>query len=206
MKHLWLALALALLAFPVAASAGDPPAAAAPPMGAAPGRPAMTPAQRQAMFKTFTEFRTKEMALHTQLRSQILGALSPAHRSAVAQAIGDLAVSASPDPAAAAKRIDAALSPNERQAILSAHQSFAQQNRALMEQMRAQMASEMPSPPPGGPPGMHGKTTVNRMIEDPGMLVLTVLSHREPLGMMLHGFGMHGGPEGPMPAAPPPLR
>jgi len=200
MKRLWLALALALVAFPAMASADTPSAAAVPP-----GRPAMTPAQRQAMFKTFGEFRTKEMALHKQLRSQILGALSPAHRSAVAQVIGDLAVSASPDPGAAAKRIDGVLSSSEQQAILTAENSFRDQGRALMEQMRSQLASEMPSPGPKAPRAMHGMGGHNLMTADAGTLLLTILSHPNPMGMMgMHGFGMHGGPPPQDGAQPPP--
>lgn len=186
MKRLWLALALALFAFPAAAWADTSTPAPAPP-----GHPAMTPAQRQAMFKTFSEFRTKEIALHKQLRSQILGAISSAHRSAIAQAIGDLAVSASPDPAAAARRIDAVLSSGERQAITSAQNSFAGQNRALMQQMRSQMASEMPSPPPGAMHPMHAGAGMSRMSNDAGTVVLMVLSHSEPMGMMMRGFGMN---------------
>ena len=200
MKRLWFALALALVAFPATALADDPSTAAGPP-----GRPALTPAQRQAMYKTFSEFRSKEMALHKQLRSQLLGALSPAHRSAVGQVIGDLAVSASPDPGAAAKRIDAVLSSGERQAILAAHSSFAEQSRSLMEQMRSQIASTMPSPGPGAArphPAMMGHNT---MTVDAGTLLLTTLGHPERMElMMMRGFGMHGGPGGPPPAGAPP--
>lgn len=169
----------------------------------------MTPAQRQAMSKTFSEFRTKEMALHARLRTQILGALSSAHRNSVGQVIGDLAVSASPDPGAAAKRIDDVLSSSERQAVLSAQTSFADQSRTLMQQMRTQLASEMPSPAPGAPRTMHAMAGLNRMTADAGTLVLTILSQREPMSlMMMHGgFGMHGeGPEGPPPDGPPPAQ
>lgn len=211
MKKLWLALAFALVALPVAASADDssaPPAPPAPPAAGAagvPGRPAMTPAQRQAMFKAFNDFRTKETVLHKQLRTQIIGALSPAHRSAVAQAIGEMAVSASPDEDATAKRIDAILSSSERQAILSANTSFYDQSRALMQQMRSQVASVMPSPPAGAPHRFVAAVKgVNRMTTDPGTLVLSVLSRPDPMHVMFHGFGMRGAPGGPPDAAAPP--
>src|SRR6185312_2850096 len=124
----------------------DAPSAAV----AVPARPAMTPAQRQAMFKTMISYRAKELQLHKQLRSQLFVALSPARLSAVGNAIGALAVSASPDPAATAKQIDSLLSPVEQQSVLSASKSFMDQRRALREQMSAELKAELQSAQ-GGP-------------------------------------------------------
>ena len=73
MKRLAFALALALFALPAAVFADDAPSAAV----AAPARPAMTPAQRQAMFKTMISYRAKELQLHKQLRSQLLERFRP---------------------------------------------------------------------------------------------------------------------------------
>jgi hypothetical protein len=198
MKNLCLALALALFAVPASAVAQDaPPAAAAP---ALPPRPQLSPAQRQAMFKTMSEFRGKEMQLHQQLRSQMLGALSPEHRTAVANIIGQMAISASPDPGGAAKQIDALLTPAEKQSITTAHGQFVDQSRTLMQQMMSQMKSTMPSPPPGAP--QHAMMAAQRWqkhneIVDPGTILLTTLNGGGMRMMMAHGFGAPGGPPPP---------
>lgn len=197
MKRLWPALALAFLAIPIAALADDNSSAAA-----TPPHPTLSPAQRQTMFKAAGEFRSKEMQLHQQLRSQVLGALSPEHRTAVANVIGQLAISASPDPGAAAKQIDALLSPSEQQHIVNADTSFRNQSRVLMQQMMAQVKSQLPSPPssaeqPSGPPRNQ------RIVTDPGTIVLTTLN-RGPMGLMMaHRFGM--GPGEPPLGGPPPV-
>lgn len=207
MKRLSIALALALFAAPLAASADDATSAAA----VAPDRPAMTPAQRQAMFKTFTSYRAKEVALHKQLRAQLLDALSPAHRTAVGNAIGALAVAASPDPAATAKQIDAVLSAAEQQSIVSASQSFAEQTRALRQQMGAELRNEMPSPPPGAParPMRATGSHPHGNVTDAGALLLGMLGRSGRPPMSMPGFGMPpgnrspGGPPPPPDAAPP---
>ena len=120
----------------------SPTAALAQDTGA---RPALTADQRQAMRQTFEQFAQQEKQLHEQMRSQILSSLSPVHLRAVAATIGDLAIEQNPDPQAAAKRLDQILSPGERQRIITAHSSFAQQSRQLHDQMRTQLQSEMPA-------------------------------------------------------------
>lgn len=133
MKKSLLALALALSMIPITALADDN----APPN--------VTPAQRQAMHQTFERFMSQEMQLHQQMRWQILSALTPVHRRAVAATIGDLAIAANPDTAAAAKRIDSVLSPGERQRVISAHNAFRSQSMQLHDQMRTELRSEMPA-------------------------------------------------------------
>lgn len=156
MRKVLLALSLALTFLPVAALADD----ANPP-----GPPAVTPQQRQAMFNTFETFRRQEDQLHQQMRAQILGSLSAAHRTAVADLIGRLAITANPDPAAAAKQLDAILSQREQQQILAAHNAFRERSKTLHEQMRAQLEKQLPAGGPGpfggehtgGPMGMQGQ-------------------------------------------------
>ncbi len=204
MKKLWLALALALIAMPATALAdGNDSAAAAP--------PAMTPAQRQAVMKTMQTFRDKEWQMHQQMRSQILAALSPGHRTAVAGVIGEMVISDNPDPAAAAKQIDGVLSPGEQQAILAAHGSYVTQTQQLMAQMHSQLQSEMPAGFQGHPHGtMHPP---GDMTNDAGSVLMMVLAHRMPGGMAMSDHhpgdehhGMPGGPPGdvPPPGGPPP--
>ncbi|MGA8534120.1 MAG: hypothetical protein WB615_08435, partial [Candidatus Tumulicola sp.] len=165
MKNLCLALALALIALPATAFAQVNPTASAPPR--------LTPEQRQAISKTMQTFREKELQMHQQLRSQILGALSPDHRTAVAGVIGEMVISDNPDPAAAAKRIDAVLSPGEQQKILADHSTFVSQSQVLMQQMHAQLQSQMPAGAPGAAhwgAGMH--RTPSPMASDAGSVVM----------------------------------
>jgi hypothetical protein len=198
MKNAVLALSLAMALSPLAAMADNttPVAPSAPPH--------MSQSQRQAMFKTFQAFRQKEDALHQQLRSQVLSSLSAAHRTAVAGVIGQLAISASPDPSAAAKQLDAVLSQSERQQIVAAHTAFAAKSKALHDQLRTQMRSEMPA---GEPAGMHDADAMHgsaRMAGhapatfDAGTLLLMILGKHEGMkGMMGHHFGPPGGPPAP---------
>ena len=175
-----LALVLALGVVPVAALAQDTNAPAAP-----------TADQRQAMRQTFEQFAQQEKQLHQQMRSQILSSLSPVHLRAVAATIGDLAIEQNPDPQAAAKRLDQILSPGERQRILAAHSSFAQQSRQLHDQMRTQLKSEMPAGHANwmdhGPQGAMPQRTQF----DAGTVLLMALSPRPMMGMMGMGHG-HG--------------
>jgi len=133
MNRSFLALALALSVIPIAARADD----AAPPQ--------LTPQQRQAMQQTFQRFGAQEEQLHQQMRMQILSTLTPVQRRSVAATIGELAIEPNPDPVAAAKRLDAILSPGARQRILATHSSFESQSRQIHEQMRNELRSEMPA-------------------------------------------------------------
>jgi hypothetical protein len=124
--------------------------------------------------------------LHKQFRAKILGTLTPAHRNLLASIAGQLAVSANPDPKAAVQKLDAALSSGEKQAILSAAQSFMSQQRAMREQTFAKMRAanpNMPSPRPR-PSGMQR----TRRAPDAGALLLMVATGGP--GMMgPRGFG-----------------
>ncbi len=198
-KH-FLALALALVALPCAALADPNDSAQAP--------SPLSPAQRQAMSGQIQAFRQKEMQMHQQLRSQILEAVSPGHRTAIADAIGQMVISASPDPAATAKQIDGVLSSAEQQRILSLHGAFVTQSQALMQQLHDQLARQGASShgqwsnPPGHTMPMSGAN-------DAGNVVLMVLAHRSPTMMGMPGMpgmrGMGHGPGGPQaPGGPPP--
>lgn len=116
MKHVMLAALLA-------AFAAAPAAAQMHPM------PQMSPAQMQQMRQ-----------MHEQLRTQVLGYLTPAHKALLAQVVGDLATTANPNYDAAASRLDAALSPAEKKNILGAASE-------MHTRMQA-MSPNMPSPPP----------------------------------------------------------
>jgi hypothetical protein len=182
MKKVFLALFLALSMVPVAAYADDYGQVAAP--------SSMTPAQRQMMSTTLRSFGQREEQLHLQFRSQILGAISSEHRNAVAGLIGQLAISSNPDPRAAAQQIDSLLSQSEQQAILSAHNTFRQQSKALHDQLHRQLQSEMGQ---GMPRHQNAPGTMEQRKPseqpDAGEVVLHTLAHFEPMEMDHHGWG-----------------
>lgn len=197
MRYLLLALTLTLTIAPVAVTAADTPPSPPPPGTSAQGW----------KHGNFGAFMQQEMQLMRQFRTQALSALSTEHRNAIGGIIGAMAVSASPDPRAAATQIDGVLNQNERQAILSARDSFKQQSLALHQQMRAQMQQQMPgsqgSPRPMRSPGPNAN--------DPGSILLMALAPGSGMRMMHGPGGPRGGPppngppsDGAMPNGPPP--
>jgi hypothetical protein len=184
MKHMYkriLVLTLAVGLIPIAAPAQDTSGPAAP-----------TADQRQAMRQTFEQFSQQEGQLRQQLRWQILSALSPMHRRAVAATIGELAISPNPDSRAAAQRVDQILSPGERQRILVAHASFATQSRQLRDQMRTQIQSEMPAGHSDWMNrwGQKGATRQQHPQPDAGTLLLMSLTPHGPrMGGGWHASG-----------------
>ena len=91
------------------------------------------------------QVRTQMMQLHKQERTQMLGALTPAHRTMLSNIAGQLATSSNPDRDAAARQLDGSLTRNEAQSILRIHETFRNQSRQLMTSARNQyMASLTP--------------------------------------------------------------
>jgi hypothetical protein len=176
MKNAFVALSLALTLIPVSALAQTTPS----------GVRSITPAQRQAMFQQFQAFHQREQQLHQQFRAQILGTLSADQRASAANVIGQLAVSSSPDPQAAASQLDSMLSQGQKQQILNAHNTFRSQLKALHEQMMRQMRNAMPGGPSFGEHHfMHDEHT--QMQPDAGMILLHVLSGGDGMHHMMGG-------------------
>lgn len=176
MKKSLLALALALSMVPITALADDDHMMSQ-----------LTPAQRQAVQQTFQRFMSQEEQLHQQMRVQILQSLTPVHRREVGATIGDLAISPNPDPATAARRIDAMLSPGERQRILSAHNSFRSQSMQLHDQMRNELRGEVPADMQShfaqhDNDMKEKQEATSRMESDAGMVLLHVLSAHHMMG------------------------
>lgn len=140
----------------------------------------------------FRQMRQQMEQIHKQARAEILGALTPAHKSLLATVAGQLATSVNPDYNAAAQRLDAALSSGEKQKIVAAAQSAMAKARAAMEAMRAQMPQE-----PGGPMmraggmgmGPHGAQESKRMT-DAGWILLHMTAAGGP-GMHMEHPPMH---------------
>jgi hypothetical protein len=105
--------------------------------------PPVGPPPNPAAFKQLHE---KMEQIHRNLRSQVLGALTPAHRALLAHTVGDLAVAANPDPKAAAAKFDAALSASEKSAIQNAHKTAMTAMRQQMLAMRSQLHPQGPQP------------------------------------------------------------
>jgi hypothetical protein len=135
----------------------------------------------------FQQIHAKMSQLHTQARAQVLASLSPAHKAAFANIVGQLAISANPDPAAAARQLDALLSPGEKQAIVRAHDAARAQARSLMQAAHQQMLSSMPS---SEHMGMVSKEKENEAREtpDPGRILLMMAAPPMHEGMMHHAM------------------
>jgi len=130
--------------------------------------------------------------LHSQARLAMLNALSPAQRATLAQIVGQLAISPNPDPTAAAKQIDASLTPAQAKTILSISTSLHQQARQLMEAARKQMMGAMPAR--GGPehPQFFMKSIHpggEQWETDAGMTLLMTAMHSGELGEFHHMGG-----------------
>jgi hypothetical protein len=172
-------LSIALFALPCVAAADQ--------NGATP-----SPQMRQA-FATMQQARAKTELLHAQARIAALNALTPAHRTLLAQVVGQLAIAPNPDVAGAARSIDNALTQNEGRSILNIASSLESQSRQIMEAAHQQMMAANPNGPQGrggpwmggaGMPGYHqGMQGAQRVENDPGMILLMMSTHAlQPMG------------------------
>jgi hypothetical protein len=134
MKRIGL-LTLAFLLAPVAGFARDAPPPGPPTVAADAPNPQRFAAMRQD--------RQQMEQLHAQARTQMLAALSPAHRTALANIVGQLAVAPNPDPRAAAQQLDALLSTGEKQSILNIETQVHAQMRTMMQAARARMEASL---------------------------------------------------------------
>jgi hypothetical protein len=192
MKQFFALVALCTIALPSVALAQSSP----PPMG---------PRPNMAGFK---QMHDQAERVHRAERAQVLAALTPAHRELLANIVGNMAIAANPDHKAASARLDAALSPGEKSAVLAAHKTAMTQMHDAMIAMRAQM------PQPQGSPRPH-PTWQHREHHTPtaGELVLMIATgHGGPHGMPFmgqppgmqryhNGPGMQGPPPAPAPAS-----
>jgi hypothetical protein len=132
--------------------------------------------------------------LHQQYRAQVLGALTPAHKQLYASVVGNLAIAASPDPRAAAAKLDAALSTSEKNAIINADTQFRTAMKSQMEQWRA--AHPRPSPSGSPWPKRSGGPRKTRT-PDAGRILLAMANGHGGMMMGPRGRGGWGGPPKP---------
>lgn len=123
MKKLAGLLALAFVLLPVATFAQVQPPPSPGPLG--PPHPDFG-AMRQVHEQMTELYRTS--------RAKMLDALTPQHRQLLANVVGQLAIAPNPDRRAATEQLDAALTPAEKQAVLSIHQNAIDQLHAMMQQ------------------------------------------------------------------------
>ena len=114
------ALVVALMFAPLASFADSSPPA--PPPGG-PGGP-------------MGQVRGQLDQVRVQARTAALNALTPASRTLLSQVVGQLAVAGTPDVNAAAKTLDAELTPREAKAILAAQSGLETQTQAIIEKAR----------------------------------------------------------------------
>jgi Spy/CpxP family protein refolding chaperone len=128
---------IALLGFVLAVS---------PTLAAAQSGPLPASAEAAATHPSFAameQMHAQLTQIHKDARLRILGALTPAHRTLLAGVVGQLATAPNPDPVAAAKSLDAALSPAEARSVVSYEAAAHTQSRALMEAFRAQFEASL---------------------------------------------------------------
>ena len=110
------------------------------------------PPPNPAAMAVMEQTHAKIEQLHAQARLSMLSALTPSHRTLLAQIAAQLVVAAAPDSAAAARALDASLSPSERKAVLDISTSFHEQAKQLFDAARQQMGASAPG---AGPRGMN---------------------------------------------------
>jgi hypothetical protein len=97
--------------------------------------------------------------VRAQARSAALNALTPTSRTLLSQVVGQLAVANTPDVNAAAKQLDAELSPREAKAILDAQNNLETQTQAIIDKARAAAGdSAGPDANRPRPPGSDDQT------------------------------------------------
>lgn len=90
----------------------------------------LTAQQQGALRQLRVQFQQSRL----QTRARLLAALTPAHRTAVANIVGQLSLTVNPNPRAATQALDAVLAPGEKQSILN----IAAAERANTQTLRQQ--------------------------------------------------------------------
>ncbi len=193
--HLLLVLALGALPTAVGAQTAATPAPQNPAAGSSPASP--SPGMSAATIKGALHMMSQLQATQHAARAAMLGALTPAHRDLMSRLVGQLSIAPDPDVNAAAKQLDAVLSPAEVRAIGNAEAASRtqmmgaagemqntispEQRRQMMEQAAQAMHSMSSSMAPAIAKAMQDEN-------DPGHVLLkSVLSALQPYNMIMRG-------------------
>jgi hypothetical protein len=135
--------------------------------------------------------------LRVQTRTRMLAALTPQHRAAIANIVGQLAVAPNPDQRGAAQALDAVLAPVEKQSILTIDAAQRANMHALMQQQRAAFEATLSADQRARLAQHWAKTETFRqshprptLLSDPGAIVLRTLGNFGPSGGLF--FEVHG--------------
>lgn len=165
----FLLLSLALAGMPLAAAAQ-----AAPPNGSS-----LNPQQQSALQHVHVEVQQYRL----QARTRLLAALTPAHRGAVANIVGQLALSAQPNWRAAAQSLDALLTPAERESVVTIAAAERSNLRALAQQQRSIVSATLSADERARIAARAAQRQAFRQshprtahVADPGSIVLRTLS------------------------------
>ena len=188
------ALSIALL--PGIALAQEAPAAAPPPAApaGAPGEPGgWNPERFAAMRQTHAQI----TQLHEQTRAAMLSALSPLHRNAIANLIGQFAISANPDARTLGRQIDAVLTRGEAQNVVNLAAAERTNARGIEQAARAQFAASLSADERAEMAAREQKMEAARAqhvarTPDPGLELVRTLV--EGVGHRPEGPGGPGGP------------
>ncbi len=120
---------------------------------------------KPAMSRQFLQMQSQMQQIRNAERSQIIEALTPAHKALLANIVATLATSVTPDVGGAVRRLDGALSAGEKQAILNAAQTAGIRERAYIQSVPSQN-------PSGGRDGGPGEGAVPRGTRTDAAIVL----------------------------------
>jgi hypothetical protein len=190
-RPLLLLLALTLAPAPVFAQVTPPSADA--------GSIATPSPQARALMQ---QSRAQLAQIRQTVRVRMLAALTPAHRTMLANAVGNLVLAVNPDPRAVAAQLDAVLAPAEKQAIIAIDAAGRTSSRAIMQQQRAAFESTLSADQKARIAARQAQMAAYRQshprptrVPDAGMIALRTLGAvgRERMGE----FGPPGPPPGP---------
>jgi len=167
-----------LVSLPALADGVTPQPSPVTPMNSMPDVPSFG-----EMSMLFRQFEPEGRRVRQQLRVDLLSALTPLHRAAVGEFIGESALSEEPDANALARKIDAVLSSAEKRDVVAAFYRFLAAQEAIGEKLNAAMAQQFPQladairnqhreSPPSLKPDEVGALLANWLLPQPTMLGL----------------------------------
>jgi hypothetical protein len=136
--------------------------------------------QQQAALR---QLRVQFQQSRLQTRARLLTALTQAHRTAVANIVGQLALTVNPNPRAAAQALDAVLTAGEKQSILNIAAADKANTQALRQQQKVVFEATLTAAERAQATQREAQRQAYRLshprptyVPDPGAIVLRTLS------------------------------